>query len=315
MAILILILNIIAYFLCFFVIWYGAGLMIRSVNHFAHKLNLSSFAVSFFVLGLLTSIPEFFVGVSSIIDQTPEIFVGNLLGGILVLFLFIIPLLAIFGNGIVLDHQLDKKNLLFALTTAIAPSFLLADKKISFFEALFLIIIYCALIYTIEKRKTLLEKIQDQLFVKKNHIFYYFFNLVLGLIMVVFASKFLVDKTVYFSQLINISPFVVSVIILALGTNLPELSVAVRAVVGKEKGIAFGDYLGSAVANSFLIGILTLFNGGQVVIADHFIRPFIFTFIGLVLFFIFTRSRNDLSRQEGLVLLFGYIIFLISEIF
>ena len=84
-----------------------------SVDRLAHKLHLSSFAVSFFLLGILTSVPEISVGVNSLIERKPEIFVGNLIGGIIVIFLLIIPVLAVFGNGVKLTHQMSRDHLVF----------------------------------------------------------------------------------------------------------------------------------------------------------------------------------------------------------
>jgi len=144
-----MVIIVIAYFLSFFVIWQGAGLIIRAVNRISHRFDLSAFSVSFFVLGLLTSIPETFVGISSVVKRDPEIFVGNLLGGIIVIFLLIIPILAIVGNGIKLNHQMNTRNLLFTLIVVIAPFFLITDKKITLFEAVFLIALYAILIYLI----------------------------------------------------------------------------------------------------------------------------------------------------------------------
>ncbi|PIQ72690.1 hypothetical protein COY13_01085 [Candidatus Roizmanbacteria bacterium CG_4_10_14_0_2_um_filter_36_35] len=96
--------KIFFYLVSFLILWYCSGIIIRSVDRFAHRLKLSSFAVSFFVLGILTSVPEFSVGINSIINKTPDVFVGNLLGSSLVLFIFVIPLLAVFGGGVKMVH-------------------------------------------------------------------------------------------------------------------------------------------------------------------------------------------------------------------
>lgn len=309
-----LIMNIVGYFLSFYIIWWGAGLIIDAVSRVANKISLSKFALSFFVLGLLTSIPEFSVGVNSVVIGDPEIFVGNLLGGMIVIFLLIIPILAIAGNGIKLIHQLNTKNLLFSLLVVVTPSFLIADKKINLFEAMFMIILYGILLFFIEKKKGLLENVKDNLADGKSHILQNLGNIIIGAVLVYFSSSFIVGRTLYFSNLIKISPFVIGLIFLSLSTNLPELSLAIRSVIAKKKEVAFGDYVGSAAANTLLIGVLTLFNGGQVTVVNHFIRPFIFTIIGLGLFFYFSRSKNDISRKEGLILLLIYIGFLISEI-
>jgi len=232
----------------------------------------------------------------------------------IVIFLLIIPILAIAGNGIKLVHQLNAKNLLFSLLVIVTPSFLIADKKISLFEAIFLIFLYLILLYTIEKKKGLFEKVRDNLIDGKSHLAQDVGKIIIGGLFVFFSSSFIVTRTIYFSNLLNISPFIIGLLFLALGTNFPELSLAIRSVASKKKEVAFGDYVGSAAANSLLIGILTIFNGGQVVVVNHFIRPFIFTVLGLGLFFYFSRSKNDISRVEGLMLLLVYVGFLTAEI-
>src|SRR3989344_8659371 len=99
-------LNLLIYIFSFLLIWFGAGLVIAGIEQFSKKLKLSSFTVSFFVLGILTSIPEFAVGMTAIATGDSQIFIGNLLGGIPIIFLLIIPILAFFGKNLKLNHTL-----------------------------------------------------------------------------------------------------------------------------------------------------------------------------------------------------------------
>jgi cation:H+ antiporter len=144
--------KLILFIASFFVIWYASGIIINAVDSLAHRLKMSSFAVSFFVLGILTSIPEFSVGLNSIINGRPEIFVGNLLGASLVIFILVIPILAIFGNGVRLVHQLTEKNLIFSLLVVATPVFLIADDLLTRTEGVFLIFIYGILFYRKKRR-------------------------------------------------------------------------------------------------------------------------------------------------------------------
>lgn len=310
-----MIFSLIFYFLSFLLIWFGAGLIVSACERLAHRLAISRFAISFFVLGILTSTPEISVGVNAVIDKRPEIFIGNLLGGSLVLFLLVIPILAIFGGGIKLVHQLERKNLALSLLVVAAPAFLVIDKKVNFFEALFLIVVYGYLFYAIEKKKGLFERLKDQVFNHRHSLTIEVLRLVFGVLVVFFASKFIVDQTIYFSKIFQISSFLISLLFLSIGTNLPELSLAVRCLVLKKKEVAFGDYVGSAAANTLIFGVLTFFNGGGVVAGDNFLAILLFTALGLGLFFYFSRSKNEISRSEGLVLLFVYFFFLISTRF
>lgn len=285
-----------------------------SVDRLAHKLNLSSFAVSFFLLGILTSIPEISVGISSVIDKKPEIFVGNLIGGVVVIFLLIIPVLALFGGGVKLTHQMEQDKLLFALVVILAPGIFSLDGRISLSEGIFSIFHYAFLVYVIEKRKGLMERIKEKFLANKNQIMTDLIKVVVGVIAVFVASKFIVDTTILLSNIFGISTFLIGLVIISLGTNLPELSLVIRSLVLQKKEVAFGDYLGSAAANTVIFGSMRLLNRGDVILPNHFFRTFIFILIGLILFYIFSRSKNDISRIEGFVLLSIYILFLVVEI-
>src|SRR3989339_1874992 len=164
--------RVLLYFSSFFVIWYCSGIIIRSVENLAQRLKISPFAMSFFVLGILTSIPEFSIGINSIINNTPDIFVGNLLGASLIIFIFIIPLLAVFGGGVKLVHQLSENNLIFSLLVVAAPVFLIADNVLTRTEGVFLILIYIILFYFIEKKDGLMTVSKDleKIFPQKHFI-------------------------------------------------------------------------------------------------------------------------------------------------
>ena len=307
--------DLFVYILAFIAVWIGAGLIVSSIEDLSHKLNISAFATSFFVLGILTSIPEGSVGINSILDRKPEIFIGNLIGASLVLFIFVIPILTVLGNGIKLAHQLDSKKLLFSLLVVAAPTFFIIDGKTNMAEGIFLIVLYSLLFYMIEKKKGLLEIIRDKIIDGKTHILFDTAKITGGILLVFFASNLIVDKTIIFSQIFSISPFMMSLLILSVGTNLPELSLAIRSVTMGKKEVALGDYLGSAAANTLFFGLLTLANGKEVAVSDHFGKTLIFTLLGLGLFFYFSRSKNDISRKEGIVLFFVYLVFVFFEIF
>lgn len=307
--------RVLLYLASFFVIWYCSGIIIRSVENLAQRLKISPFAMSFFVLGILTSIPEFSIGVNSIINDTPDIFVGNLLGASLIIFIFIIPLLAVFGGGVKLVHQLSENNLIFSLLVVAAPVFLIADNVLTRTEGVFLILIYFILFYFIEKKHgltTIIQKEEKKIFSK--HFFEDAVELLLASTIIFLASRHIVTETEYFSSIFKVSQFLISIVILSIGTNLPEISLTLKAIVNKKNEVALGDYLGSAAANSLLFGLFTLFNGKRVNISVYSFRILFLTLFGLGVFYIFSRSKNNISKHEGKILLLIYILFIVLQI-
>jgi len=65
----------------------------------------------------------------------------------------------------------------------------------------------------IEKKKNLLEIIT---------------RLVFAIGVVFFTCSFIVNQTIYFSNYFGVSSFIISLIFLSIGTNFPELSLAIR---------------------------------------------------------------------------------------
>lgn len=291
-------------------LWVGTGLIVSAVDRFARSLKLSPFSLSFFVLGMLTSMPEISVGTNALALGTPEVFVGNLLGGIPVIFLLIIPILAIFGNGVKINHELSPTNILITFAVIVAPSFFVMDKKVTNLEGVVLIGFYLALFVLLEKNKGgILSLFQKH---KKSHAkisLLVGLKILAGVLLVFLAARFLFRETMYFAQVMGIPAFYISLIALSLGTNIPELSMAVRSVINGKKDIVLGDYMGSAAANTLLFGVFTLLTPAESFAVNRSMITFGFIVGGLALFYQFYRSKHDISRREGFVLLGVYMVF------
>lgn len=307
--------HLVLYFASFLLIWLAAGLIVSSVDRFSHRLRLSSFAVSFVILGLLTSTPEFAVGLTAVAQNDAEIFIGNLLGGIPVIFLLVIPLLAIFGNGINLRHELSHRNTIATLLVILLPSVMILDHKIGLVDGLIAIITYIFLVILVQKNNGLFDHENTEVMNLKAYSYKDMIKILIGLGLMFITSSVIVDETIYLSNTFNISQFFISLLVLSLGTNLPELSLAIRSVVSKKKDIAFGDYLGSAAANTLIFGVMTILIGGGTITQNGFLITFFFIALGLLLFYVFSRTKSNISRREGLILLGIYALFVLSEIF
>lgn len=305
--------HLLIYSVSFLLIWQGSGMIIQSVHAFSRKLKFSPFAVSFILLGLLTSVPEFSVGLQSVSERNPEIFIVNLIGGITVLFLFIIPLLAIFGKGISLKHELDVKTLAATLGVILAPSALILDGYVSNIEGFVMICLYITLLLIIERKHGIFDKENAKLLSTKVYSPKDFLKLIFGIGLVFVSSTLIVEKTLFFAELINIPAFYISLIVISLGTNLPEISIAIRAVISGKRDIAMGDYMGSAAANTLFFGVFTILSHGEVLTVGNYLTTFMFISTALFLFFVFSATKKYISQLDGLMLLTVYFIFLVME--
>lgn len=301
------------YIASFFFLWVGSGFVVSAVNRFSKNLKISSFAFSFFVLGMLTSIPEFAVGMTAISQKQPEVFVGNLIGSIPVIFFLIIPVLAILGNGVSLRGQLSLQKLFFAFLVILSPSFFVLDRRVGLDEGLIMVGLYAALFFIVQKKNGILDAGKNNILKVKKYSYIDILKILLGVAIAFIASRYIVGQTLAIATYFDVSPFVISLLVLSLGTNLPEFSLAVRGVLSKKKEVAFGDYVGSAATNTFLFGLFVMMSGGQIATVSNFWKPFVIMVIGMAAFLYFARSKKNISRKEGAILLFVYILFLALE--
>ncbi|MFZ3069304.1 MAG: hypothetical protein WA052_03210 [Microgenomates group bacterium] len=307
-------LHIALYVLSFIGIWLGAGLIISSVEKFSHKLRLSSFSVSFLILGLFTSLGELSVGITSVLDNDPEIFVGNLIGASIVLFTLVIPLLAITGKKIKINPEFQNFNLISSLVVIGMPVILSFDGKIDRLDGIISLVLFGIAAILIQSKRGLLQNPPTTVHRHILKVGPEILKIAVGVIIVYLSSNSVVEQTMYFSQILKISPFFISLILVSLGTNLPELSLVVRTIFFKDKEIAFGDYVGSASYNTFIFGGLILWYGKTIYLTNSYIVSLLVLIVGLFLFYLFAKSKNTLTRKEGFFLLCLYLLFVYVEI-
>jgi cation:H+ antiporter len=307
--------HLTVYAISFIAMWFGSGLVLSSVVRLATSLRLPRFIVSFFVLGLMTSLSETMIGSLSVIEGKPEIFVGNLIGGVVVLFFLLIPLLAMIGNGVRVPKNFSTPELLLTFTVIISPSFFTLQQKIFPVQGIFLIALYCLLFIFLSSKSSLLEKVTQSFKRKPLKEGPLFLKLGIGFILLLAASHQIINSTVFFSDYFNLSQFFISLIIIAIGSNIPELSLILRSVFEKKQDVALADYFGSASANTLLFGIFSLVYAKPIALPDHVMQRFLFILTGLVLFFFFSRSKSIFSRKEASILIGLYFLFLALEFF
>ena len=298
------------------IIWFFAGLLIDVIVRIAKRFHQNGFTVAFFVLGLFTSISELSVAVNASLGDVPQVSVGNLVGASFVIILFIVPLLAVAGNGVELKKTLSAKNLLLALGVIGLPSLLVIDGGVTKTDGLIALSFYIMLIYSIrsqtsffETTKTIKKELGDRYALAD------WIKVILGGVLIFGAGRFLVGEVVYFATLFNVPSSIIGLILLSVGTNVPELVIAIRSISKKRRDIAFGDYLGSAATNTPIFALVALANGSFAVESVIFAGTFFLTVIGFALFFILAQSGRVISKKEGLALLVFYLAFLALQVF
>lgn len=298
------------------IIWFFAGTLIESVDRVARRFQKAGFTVAFFILGLLTSISELSVATNALVDGVPQVSIGNLVGASFIILLLIIPLLAIAGNGIELKHTISRSNLILALAATALPSLLIIDGAVTKEKGAIALLVYITLVVMVYKEKNSVEKIEDipeDLLQKRRATLLDAGKILVGAIAIFVAGHFLVKQSVYFSNLWHVPKAFIGLLFLSIGTNVPEIVIAIRAILKKHKDIAFGDYLGSAASNTLIFGLVALIGGDFSLNAGGFLPVAVLTIIGFICFYVFALSKHSLSKKEGVILLLFTVLFFILQ--
>jgi len=293
-------------------IFFLGGFMIEATDHLAHRLHRNGFLVAFILLGTLTSFSEMSVAFNATLERVPQISVGNLVGGSFVIFLLIIPFLAFFGKGIKLERSFTNRHVLLALAVIGAPAIFILDGILTRTEGLIMFSMYGFFVVYANKGQSRVKS--RSLPPSRSALYMALSKIVVSGIIIFLSGKILVDEALYFSNLLAIPASIIGLLIIAIGTNVPEIVIAIRAIKQKRKTIAFGDFVGSASFNTLLLGALILINGTIYLEPSEFIIASVFLTVGLLLFYIFSRSKTDISRTEGACLGLVYGFFVLMQI-
>ena len=295
--------------------------LVQALNSFSKTSRIGKFAITSSFLALTTSLPELFVGITAALEGRSSLSLGNVLGSNIADISLVIGGAALVGGTIAVVGEFLKKDIFPTFLAASFPLILLIDGSLSKVDGLLLLLIYGIYNYTVLLKKKrekytpsqLTRKILrrfNQKETKKQMVWILFSSILL-----VFSADVLVKVAGAIAQSFKMPLFLIGLVLVAIGTSLPELSFEMGAVRKKEAGMVFGNLLGSIVANSTLIlGITALMN--PIILIGGF-RPYLvattsFLFIFL-LFWLFVHTKKKLERWEGLVLIIVYLLFILLE--
>lgn len=308
-----------------FVLIKSAEWIIVSLRRIAKKSKVGVFAISAIILAVGTSLPELFVGMTSAIERSPNISLGVVLGSNIANIALITGMVALIFGRINVHGEYLKRDVFMALIAGLLPLALMADGILGRVDGLVLLFVYAS--YTASFFKDKFAEITNEH--SKESFFYRFLRemnhidfdvskeygkLFISLALMLFSSQMIISASQKMSSVIGIPIFVVSLVILAVGTSLPELIFSLKSIKSGEPKMFFGNLLGSTIANSTLIVGLTAVISpiNEVPLGDY--RNAIIAFIVIFIsFWFFIRTKHRLDRFEALILILMYIVFMTVE--
>jgi len=130
-----------------------------------------------------------------------------------------------------------------------------------------------------------------------------------GLILLYFGANWLVQGAITLALHLGLSPLIVGLTVVALGTSVPEALVSVQAAIGHQGGIALGNVIGSNILNiALILGLSAFFNPLKV--DSHLVKADVPLLAGATFMLVVLLEDFHISRMEGSFLLLcivGYV--------
>ena len=303
----------------------SADWVIIALRRISKQTKTGVFALSAIILAVGTSFPELFVGITSAIEKTPSLTLGVVIGSNIANITLVAGLTAFVVGRVQVHGTYLKRDILVALTAGVLPLFLILDGSLNRVDGLILLTMYAAYASSFF-RKRFVEIAREH---KKENFFYRLFRrfnhidsaktkefgrLFAGVALLLFSADAIVKLSTQLAFTAKLPIFIVGLVILAIGTSLPELAFSLRSLEDHYPSMFFGNLLGSTIANSTLvIGLAALIYPIEVNNGPKYVIAAVSFLVVFVVFWYFIKTKHRLDRWEAAVLLLLYGLFLILE--
>ena len=305
-----LFLPLVLLFLLFFLLGKAADFVVDALRFFGRRLGISTMLLGI-VLGIFTNLPEFAVGIDSIGRGEPSLAVGDLLGGVFVLFGIVLALSLALAGKVPTDGKL--RSILPILVYSFLPVILFAiDGSLSALDGVILVVGYVIAIVSLARAGDITYHPSGRPSGRKLH--HELLLLLIGACAIAIIAHYIVSLTVLLLAALAVPAFLVGLIVFSIGTNLPELAIAIEAWRRGAKSLSLANLLGSAMGQAFILGLLALVQPLPVMRDASFMIIFIMKAILFIAIALFYRSGRAFSRREGAALFTIYVIFIFLQI-
>ena len=287
----------------------------------AKKLRISSMIIGLTVVAYGTSTPELAASLLAAFNSHTELILGNIIGSNISNVGMVIGISAIFAPLLISKITVSRwiPIMIGVSLLVVAMSY---DGEISQVDGLILIAALIGFtaytIKTVKKQKIQQnetvenDELEGEYFLSKYKIETYPQSIgliVSGVILLFIGGHLTVDGAVNIAETLGLSQLVIGVVIVAIGTSLPELITSIIAIAKKQTDIGVGNIVGSNIYNILLILGVSSAIVGIPVVPDVFSNYYIMIAFSLVLFIGF---RKYIPKVVGVGLAIAFVVYLAS---
>ncbi|MEM9583254.1 MAG: calcium/sodium antiporter [Pseudomonadota bacterium] len=293
---------------------FAGDALVKGAVNLSLRLGVPALIVSLTIVAFGTSAPELLISVQSILDDEPGLAIGNVVGSNTANVLLVLGVPALLAGLSASSSDTRKSYVIMILGTFLFIGLAFIG-PITWWHGLILLAALAAM---------LLDNFRDARLHMKSGIeeeepegadpnlagWKIGAYLVAGLIGLPLGAKLLVDNAVIIATDFGVSPTVIGLTLVAIGTSLPELATTVMAAFRKKADVAIGNVIGSNVFNLLaIIGVASLV--GPMPVPPAFLTLDLWVMLGasiLIAPVVFNPQKMGWRWGTGLTL--AYVLYL-----
>ncbi|KXA89393.1 hypothetical protein AKJ62_03240 [candidate division MSBL1 archaeon SCGC-AAA259D14] len=301
--------SLIVIVICFAVFERGSNYLIEGLGSISDRFGISEAVLGASIAAMGSSAPEFASSVFSVAKGHPTIGLGTIFGSAIFNVTVIIG-----GAGILAKCTIERRVLyrdgLFYLCTVIIAILSVWDGVLSRFEAVSWTIIFFAyfvwLVYDARRGKKVPRESFEYISFRKAIAF-----LIFGLLAIGLGAHYLVIHVAKISTELGISEAIPSLVLVAIGTSVPDLFVSLKASSKGMGSMAVSNALGSNIFDILAgLGIPFSFPVVNREIVTEIDSSIIILLVSVILALALIRYKWTIAKREGAILVGAYCAYI-----
>ncbi len=233
---------------------YGANYIIIESERIALHFNISSFVIGATLIAVGTSLPEMAASIAASSAGKPDMAVANVLGSVTFNISLVLGIIFLLSKNLNPKRDLFQNDSAWSLFPVIAFIIMAYDGVIEMFEGFVFLALMCGYLLFLSKDAKAIEGevntdlIKEKFAWTKTIIF-----LLLGFTFVIVGANYTIESASTIARGLGVSEWVISLLLIAFGTSLPELVVSIAAAKKGNADMIIGNIIGSNVANFTIV--------------------------------------------------------------
>jgi len=287
-------------------IW-GADLLVRESERIALRFNISEFVIGATLIALGTSLPEMAASIAASADGKSQIAIANVIGSNILNITMVLGVIFLITKAIDPDRDFFAKDSYWALVPVLVFILMIIDGVISRFDAILLFILMGAyILFLLREAQGIIEdqlsELEEELEEEGSKAFAWTHTiplLLVGLVLVIVGANFAIDSASDIAKSFGISEWVIGIVMISLGTSLPELVVSISASLKGKVDMAIGNIIGSNMANTTIVlGAAALTKPMEIDITNYIFD--ISTMLVATLMLVFLTANRLYTKPAGI---------------